>query len=66
MEHQMVSLKQSVRESEAQREKAELKLAEAIARDHQNQVNRENLFINSLRTCSIKGLRVSDALHLLI
>ncbi|KAG0553464.1 hypothetical protein KC19_12G013400 [Ceratodon purpureus] len=37
MEHQMVSLKQSVRESEAQREKAELKLAEAIARDHQNQ-----------------------------
>jgi len=38
MEYQMVSLKQSVRESEAQREKAELKLAEAIARDHQNQV----------------------------
>lgn len=34
----MVSLKQSVRDSEAQREKAELKLAEAIARDHQNQV----------------------------
>lgn len=34
----MSSLKQSVRESEVQREKAELKLAEAIARDHQNQV----------------------------
>lgn len=34
----MVSLKQSVREGEAQRGKAELKLAEALARDHQNQV----------------------------
>lgn len=34
----MISLKQSVRESEVQREKAELKLAEAIARDHHNQV----------------------------
>lgn len=38
----MISLKQYVRETDAQREKVELKLAEAIARDHQNQVIRES------------------------
>jgi len=42
MESQMISLKQYVRETDAQREKVELKLAEAIARDHQNQVIRES------------------------
>ncbi|XP_024357126.1 uncharacterized protein [Physcomitrium patens] len=37
MECQMDTLKQSVRDSDTQREKAEVKLAEAIARDHENQ-----------------------------
>lgn len=56
----MDTLKQSVRDSDTQREKAEVKLAEAIARDHENQVNRRKTVLKI--SCEIMRRRAYNFL----